>query len=49
MSLRVRYDGLERRKKNDDHSEGLDRTIALHERQTRAMLYGAVQAKELQR
>ncbi len=47
MNLRTRYDGLEKRRKNEGHSEGLDRTNSLHGRQTRTILYGAVHTKKL--
>ncbi len=46
-NLSVSSDGSEKERKNDDHSDGLERTRFLHERQIREMLYGAVVAKNL--
>ncbi len=47
MALRVWFDGLETHRKKEDHNDGLDRTKSLHERQTRAILFGAAHAKKL--
>ncbi len=48
MNLSVSSDGLENDRKKDDHSDGLDRTSSFHKQQTRAMLYGAVVANNVE-